>query len=318
MSRLHWLILVLNPAFAALAQTNAVPPAIPSNISVIGEGLYQSAQTTRSVTNIAIEGGKMLGGELDAATGKLVDRANDVGDSTKHLVEAYKLYRADDGEGMLVYGTAKLTERLMDHAVEAAIGPELVPAWRFGRGIGEIIREIPINGVTIESRVTDFYFNHLDGRRADEEFARITSEQSIEQHRQKLHAERMQRFSAMNAANEQAAAASRTNAAADASAANDAAVASSMMSLMLPAMSAAATASRPSYSPVVPAPPAAAYPSQPDAAATRHTQYYSAPPVGGTFGSPPSEPRRTTQSCPPRNQLPNFCRGNAECGGCYQ
>jgi hypothetical protein len=271
----------------------------------------------RQALKISINGGKMLGGEMDAAAEKLVGKGTTAGKYAEQGVEMYQLYRNDDLEGMAVYGSANFAEEMMDKAVEAAIGPELVPAWRFGRGVGGLIKKIPFNGVTIEDRVTDFYFRHLDGRRADEQFAEITSEESIEKHRQKLHAERLRRFSDMSGANQQAAAAKNAALAAEVSAANDAALANSMMNLMvIPAItSAAAAASTPSYPPVPSAttPPVVPYSAQPDRFAApndgRRVEAWQPSPLGSTFGSPPAS-LPAQRSCPRQCTHPGC---NIEC-----
>ena len=220
----------------ARAQTNAVPPAKPPAGRVVVDGLHQAAETTLGTADMAIEAGKALGGEIDKAAEQFVDEAGKATEAAGHVIGAYDAYRDQGAEGMVVYGAQELGERALDTVAERLAGPA-APAWRFGRAIGDAIKEnVKIKGQTIESHVTNLYFNNLHGRRANEEFERNTSDDAIERQRQKMH--RAGIFASVQNANEQAAA--NRAAVAQASAASDnAAFMNEMMLTIMPVATAA-------------------------------------------------------------------------------
>ena len=238
----------------ARAQTNAVPPVRPSTPEVIVEGLAGAAEKTRDVSEIAIDTGKALGGTIDPGAERFIGKVGEYGEAAGHVVGAYGAYREGGAEGMAVYGAQELLEKGGEAAGEAAAGA--YATWRAGRVLsgssagalglsftlgtmaGDAIKEnVKINGMTVESHVTNLYFDNLHGRWANQKFEQITSGDSIEQHRQKMR--RAGIFGGVQNANEQAAANRAAIAAQSSAAADNAALMNEMMLTIMPAAIAA-------------------------------------------------------------------------------
>ena len=298
------------------ASYSAVPQARPGAARLVVDGLHEAADTTLGVVDATVEGGKLLGVESDEVLDQFVENAGEVVDSAGHVLGAYDAYREEGAEGMLMYGIQEGGEHVLDSVAERLAGPA-APAWRLGRFTGDLIKEnVRINGQTIESHVTGFYFNLLEGRAVDRAFELNTSDGAIELHRQRMR--RAGIFSGVQNANEQAAANRAAIAAQGSGTSDNAAFMNDMMLTIMPAVISA------SQQPTIRPPFAAPQPVQnpfsvpAGSAPGGRSLPLVSPPLGSTFGSPSSQTQtervcRKRPACYSATPRPG---GNAECQVC--
>jgi hypothetical protein len=219
-----------SPAVSAPA-SSAVPQSPSDAAGALIQGANQVQERARDAVNAGMDARTVLGKKPDARLRGFMDKADKWGDGVGTVVDGAEIYREYGMDGMRVFGVVEGTQFLVDKSVDI-YAPQLAPAWRLGRQGGELIRQIKIGDQSIQGHVTDLWFNSLHGRWANEEFERNTSDEAIEQHRQKLRAQRAAQFLTLSRSNEQAAENRAAAAAQQASQSNDAAAANEMM-LML-------------------------------------------------------------------------------------
>ena len=243
------------------AGSNAVPMTAGQAAITLIEGVNEVQEKTRDAVNAGMDIRRVQGIKVDPRLSRIMDKVDLVGDAAGTIVEGAQIYREYGSEGMEVFTWVRGTELAVDNAINV-FAPSVAPAWRLSRQAGEVIRAIPSpwTGRTLQDVVTDIYFDNLYGRKVDEAFERNTSDEAIEQHRQKL---RQQRFENMSVGNSQAAANRAASIAEQPSGSIDPALVNGMMLMLLPS-AVAASQQRPAQ-PTLPAqvPGASAIPEQP-------------------------------------------------------
>jgi hypothetical protein len=235
------------------APASSSVPQTPSDAAgTLIQGANQTQERARDAVNAGTDIREVLGKKPDARLKGFMEKANNWGDAVGAVVDGAEIYREYGMEGMKVFGAVEGSQFVVDKAVDMFGGP-LAPAWRLGRQAGELVRQIPWNGQTIEDRVTDLWFNNIHGARADEEFERNTSGEAIERHRQKLREQRASQFQTLSRTNEAAAASRTPDSTYEAPSSDQGRFASDMMLMLTPAMISARQAQqRPAPAPQVP------------------------------------------------------------------
>ena len=368
--------LVVSPAYAQQSSgipsvptpspqsaTNAIPPARgfelrnPDLPNTPAEGISSATGISRNGIGAVMDMDEHLQ-SLDKAGRNFVENVDRVRFGVQHGAGLTAAYREGGAEGMAVYIGQGFLDKGGEMAGEMASGaytgwragsalaggPAAAVAGSFwlGTTIGDVIKNtVHWNGQSLETHVTNFYFNNLHGRIADQQFNEITSDAAIEEHRQKLRQQRAAQFSRMQSNNQQAAA-NRAAMAAQQSTNDNAAAMNDLMLQLLPA--AIAASQRPPVRAPYAAPGASPLPQleyrtrcygdgrklgsnevgpshcwqepvYPGTSPAGRSAPMQTVPLGSTFGSQPAT-TTAARDCQPRERQPNVCVGNAECRPC--